>query len=264
MNNTERTSISIIAKIGFVAKGMVYFTVGLLALQAAIGISGQPAGTKEAVREFLYQPFGMILLIFCIGGLLAHAIWRILQSIVDPEDRGGSTFTKLFRVVDFLTGLLYISFSYAAWQILQGLGTQSSDETTEVWVGKILVLPYGRWIVLFCALVILITGFYQFYAAYRGSFDYSFDKTAMSDSEITILRQFGRIGFSAWGIVYLMISYMFYQAAIYADQNEAGGLAEALSALGNQPYGFWILAVTSVGLIIYGIYLLVLSYYHKI
>lgn len=264
MNDTKRTSISIIAKVGFVAKGMVYFVVGLLALQAAIGISGQPASTKEAVQEFLYQPFGSILLIFCIGGLLAHAVWRILQSIIDPENRGDGAFTILFRAIDFLTGLLYISLSYAAWQILQGMNTQSSDQSTEVWVGEILVLPYGRWIVLFCALVILITGLYQFYAAYLGNFDHNFNKREMSESEISMLRQFGRIGFSAWGIVYCMISFMFYQAAIYANANEAGGLAEALNALNNQPYGFWILAITATGLIIYGIYLLVLSYYHKI
>ncbi|MDZ7694577.1 MAG: hypothetical protein U5K69_26225 [Balneolaceae bacterium] len=72
--------------------------------------------------------------------------------MIDPENRGDGAFTILFRVIDFLTGLLYISLSYAAWQILQGMNTQSSDQNTEVWVGKILVMPYGRWIVLYlCA-----------------------------------------------------------------------------------------------------------------
>ncbi len=86
----------------------------------------------------------------------------------------------------------------------------------------------------------------------------------MSKKEQKALRLMGRIGFSAWGIVYAMMGVLFYQAAIHYDASQAGGLSDALNALQKQPYGIVILGITAGGLIIYGLYLLVLSYYHRI
>ncbi|SMO94818.1 DUF1206 domain-containing protein [Fodinibius sediminis] len=43
-----------------------------------------------------------------------------------------------------------------------------------------------------------------------------------------------------------------------------GGLDQALRTLRDQPFGALVLGITAGGLIIYGIYLFVLSYYHKI
>jgi hypothetical protein len=258
------TILKAVARTGFVAKGFVYFLVGLLSLQAAIGLGGDAPSATQALEQIIYRPFGSILLIGIIIGLLAYSAWRILQAIFDPEDRGKETNVWFFRLIDFLTGCLYLSMSYAAWQILQGLHATSSDENTEVWVGRVLELPYGKWLVMVCAAVILIAGFYQFYSAWIASFDYSFDADRMSEFEKNMLRWLGRIGFFAWGIVYSMVSVMFYQAAITFNAEQAGGLAEALHALREQPFGIWILTITATGLIIYGVYLLVLSYYHKV
>ncbi len=264
MSANKQTFIRIIARVGFIAKGLVYFMVGLLALQTTIGIGGKTAGTKQALEEFIYQPFGSVLLIGCIIGLFAHAIWKILQSIIDPENRSKSKEVFLLRVVDFFTGLLYLSFSYAAWQIFRGLNIQSDSESTEIWVGKILELPFGKWLVLFIAFIIIVAGFYQFYSAYMANFDYRFDVQNMNKKERNTLRKLGQIGISAWGVVYCMLGVLFYQAAISFNAEEAGGLNDALNALGEQPFGVWILGTTAAGLMIYGIYLLILSYYHKI
>ena len=264
LSTSKRQWISAIARIGFVGKGIVYFMVGLLAMQAAIGMKAQATGTQQALQEFIFPPFGSIFLIACAVGLLAHAIWKIVQSIFDPVDRRENARVVVLRIVDFLTALLYISLSYAAWQILRGLNTQSSSQQTEVWVANVLKLPYGKWIVMLFAAIITIAGFYQFYAAYTAHFDAQFDKSRMNSQKQHLLRQLGRIGFSAWGIVYLMLGFLFYQAAIYYNANQAGGLADSLNALRAQPYGIWILGITSGGLLIYSLYLLTLSYYHKV
>ncbi len=256
--------IAAIARLGYVTKGLVYSFVGLLALQAALGMLGEAQGTKQALQEFIYRPFGNILLTGCIIGFFAHAVWRIIQGIADPENRDGGAGTLLLRAVDFLTGCLYLSLSYASWQLLQGLNTKSGDESAEVWVSKILELPYGNWLVLFCALVIFIAGLFQFYSAYTAGFDYSFDDQKMTEKEQKTLRVLGRIGIGAWGIVYCMVALLFYRAGMHFNADEAGGLAAALNALKAQPFGVWILGATAAGLLIYGVYLFVLSYYHKI
>lgn len=260
----KRKIVSFIARMGYVTKGFVYFFVGLLAMQAAIGITGEAQNTTQTLQEFIYKPFGNILIIGCMIGLFAHALWKILQGISDPEERKKGSGTTLFRVVDFFTGCLYLSMSYACWQILQGLNATDGDESTEVWVGKILVLPYGQWIVFLCAFIIILTGLFQFYSSYTANFDYSFDSNDMSEKERNWLSALGRIGISSWGIVYCMVGLLFYRAAVSFEADEAGGMAEALNGLREWPYGIWVLALTALGLIIYGIYLFVLSYYHKI
>jgi hypothetical protein len=264
MLSIKSIAISTVARMGYIAKGLVYFMVGLLTLQTTIGMGGQTSDATDALQEFIYQPFGSILLIAIMAGLIAHACWRIIQSIQDPENRGNSLQVRFFRVIDFLTGCLYISMSYAAWQILQGLGAQDSDQNTEVWVGRILELPYGKWLVMFCAVVILVGGLYQFYSAWTAGFEYSFDNSKMSNAEQNTLRTLGRIGISAWGVVYCMVAYLFYNASVTFDADEAGGLSQALATLRDQPFGTWALGITSAGLITYGVYLLVLSYYHKV
>lgn len=264
MTTQKKTILTFIARVGFVAKGVVYFIVGLLAFQTTIGMGESSGSTKQALQEFIYRPFGSILLIGCALGLLAHAIWRMIQGIIDPDNLGADISSIFFRVIDFIIGCLYLSFAYAAWQIFRGLQTKSSSESTEVWISKILDLPFGKWLVLFCALIVLIIAGYQFYSAYVANFDYSFDIQSMNKKEQQILRLMGRIGYSAWGIVYSMMAILFYQAAVHYDASEAGGLSDALNALQKQPYGIWILGITAAGLIVYGLYLLILSYYHRI
>lgn len=264
MSSVKSTAISAIARTGYIAKGLVYFMVGLLTLQTTLGMGGETSDATNAFKELISQPFGTIMLFGIMLGLIAHAIWRILEGLIDPEDRGDGAQVVFFRIIDFLVGCLYLSVSYAAWQILQGLDTQSGDESTKVWVGKILELPYGMWLVLFCALVILIGGLYQFYAAYNANFDDAFDYEEMNRKEQKTLRWLGRIGTGAWGVVYCMVAYLFYNAAVTFDADEAGGLDQALKTLGDQPYGTLVLGITACGLIIYGIYLFVLSFYHKI
>ncbi|NBC66874.1 MAG: DUF1206 domain-containing protein [Bacteroidetes bacterium] len=260
----KSTAISTIARAGYIAKGMVYFMVGLLTFQTTIGMGGETSDATNALQEFIYQPFGTVLLFCIMIGLLAHAVWRILEAVIDPENRGGGGQIIFFRGIDFLVGCLYISMSYAAWQILQGLGAESGDQSTEVWVGKILVLPYGKWLVMVCAVVIFLGGIYQFYSAWSANFEESFDSENMSSNEKNTLRWLGRIGISAWGVVYCMVAYLFYNASVTFDADKAGGLSDALNTLREQPFGTWMLGITAGGLITYGIYLLVLSYYHKI
>ncbi len=264
MISAKLIAISTIARTGYIAKGLVYFMVGLLTLQTAIGMGGETSDATNALQEFINQPFGTILLFGIMVGLIAHAAWRILQGVIDPEKRGDGAQIILFRMIDFLVGCLYISLSYAAWQILQGLNAQSEDQSTEVWVGKILELPYGKWLVMFCAVVIFIGGLYQFYSAWSANFDTSFDFGKMSSKEKKTLRWLGRIGIGAWGVVYCMVAYLFYNASVTFDAEAAGGLDQALRTLRERPFGTQALGITSGGLITYGIYLLVLSYYRKI
>ncbi len=60
-----------LARFGYVAYGMVYVLVGVLALQAAFGGGGGATGQEGALRSILLAPLGRVLLCMVALGLLA-------------------------------------------------------------------------------------------------------------------------------------------------------------------------------------------------
>jgi len=83
-----RCGAAIIFRAGYAAKGMVSLIVGGLAVLAALKLGGPATGTTGAIREWVGQPFGGILLIVLALGLLGHVVWRLTQAIGDAEDKG--------------------------------------------------------------------------------------------------------------------------------------------------------------------------------
>src|SRR5688572_28767467 len=87
-----------VARIGLIARGVVYLIVGGLTLMAAIGASGAVADKNTAIAAVGQQPLGTVSLILVAIGLLAYALWRLVRAAFDPEHTAEGTkgaFTRL-------------------------------------------------------------------------------------------------------------------------------------------------------------------------
>ena len=73
------TGLTLLARGGYAARGLVYLIIGVLALLAARG-SGQPADSHDSLEALLAQPFGHFLVGLVVVGLVAFAAWRILPT----------------------------------------------------------------------------------------------------------------------------------------------------------------------------------------
>ena len=80
--------IELLARVGFLVKGVLYIVVGALALQVAARTGGRVTGTRGALTTVLGQPFGRTLLLVAAIGLLGYAVWRVLQGLFDPDRLG--------------------------------------------------------------------------------------------------------------------------------------------------------------------------------
>src|SRR5699024_7601175 len=120
-------------------------------------------------------------------------------------------------------------------------GAQGSGESSKIWFSKILTIPGGNGIIMTIGVVIFIIGIYQFYYAFSDGFDYRIDYDSSALVTEHIVRVLAKIGNSAWGIVYLMVGFLVFQAGLHGNPKQAGGLGKALSALQKQPYGQWVL-----------------------
>ncbi|HEU4538526.1 MAG TPA: DUF1206 domain-containing protein, partial [Polyangiaceae bacterium] len=63
-----------LARLGFIARGALYITVGALALMAAFGLGGQITTNRGALSHLAEQPFGGFLLGLVALGLAGYAL----------------------------------------------------------------------------------------------------------------------------------------------------------------------------------------------
>jgi hypothetical protein len=74
----------------------------------------------------------------------------------------------------------------------------------------------------------------------------------------------GCLGYATLGVLSLMVGYSLVQVAVEYDPSEAGGWDQALWLLAGLGEGRWLLAVAAVGLMLYGLYFMLLVRYRKL
>ncbi|BAY07190.1 DUF1206 domain-containing protein [Calothrix sp. NIES-2098] len=248
-----------LARLGYVSKGVVYGIVGLLAAQVAFGTGGKTTDTKGALQTLVEQPFGKFVLALVAIGLIGYVIWRFVQAIKDPENKGVAK-----RVGYAMNGVIYGSLAYSAVQILLGSGGGSNSNSTQDWTARLLSQPFGQWLVGTMGALIIGFGFYQFYKAYTAKFRRKLNLTELSNTERNWVMGICRFGLIARGIVFCIIGWFLIQAATQYNAQAAGGLDEALQTLAQQPYGPWLLGFVALGLIAYGIYMAIKARYSQL
>src|SRR5205807_7438281 len=69
------------ARLGLIARGVVYAIVGVLAFKLAVGSGGKTESQTGALHTVAHQPLGEVLLIVLAVGLAAYAIWRLIEGL---------------------------------------------------------------------------------------------------------------------------------------------------------------------------------------
>src|SRR6266496_5250422 len=71
----------VLPRVGYAAVGLLYITVGFLAARIAfLGSRDRVAGMQGALRALLSQTEGAWIVAAMAAGLLAFAIWRLMQT----------------------------------------------------------------------------------------------------------------------------------------------------------------------------------------
>ena len=265
VTNEARPWVVFLARLGYFAKGIVYFVIGLLALKAAYGVGNPKIQPQDALNSLVTQPFGRVLLWIVAIGLVGYVLWMFVRALMDPEHKGNDLKGLVIRGADIVSGIGYGIIAATAFQILL-TSRQSSSGSGSIkdWTAKAMQVPFGRWAIGIVGLIIIGVGIFHFYRAYKADFMKELQRGRLDKSQKELIRRIGQIGITARGIVYLVIGIFLAQAAWTYNPNKAAGLGEALQAIARQPYGAYLLGFVAVGLIAYGIYAMLLSMYRRI
>jgi Domain of Unknown Function (DUF1206) len=253
-----------LARFGIASKGVVYAIAGILATGTALGVGGKITDTTGVLQTIVTQPFGKFLLSLIAIGLIGYVIWRFVQAITDPENKGRDAKGIAQRVGYALNGVIYAGLAFTAVKLALGTGGAGNSNASQDWTARLLAQPFGQWLVGMVGVFILGTGFYQLYEAYKAKFRRELRWGEMSQTERTWVTRLGRFGLAARGIVFGVTGLFFIIAARQSDPTEVRGLGGVLAAIAQQPYGPWLLGLVALGLIAYGIYMLVQARYRRV
>ena len=250
-----------LARAGFVARGLVYGVIGLLAFDLAVGHGGKITNQQGAMRTLEQQPFGHLLLVLVAAGLAGYAIWRLFRAILGHGPEGADRGVE--RLGALGSGIVYAVFCAIAVTLLLGSSPGSSGNAKQTTSG-VFGWPAGHWLIGIAGLVMLGVAVYQLIRGLRRKFLDDSKTEQMPPAVKTWISWFGTVGHLARAIVFALVGLFLLKAAIDYKANEAIGLDGALAKLYHQTYGPWILGLVAAGLIAFGIFSLTEARYRRI
>jgi hypothetical protein len=251
-----------LARSGFVARGVIYGIIGVLAIKLAVGTGGTTTNQQGALKTIAHQPFGKVLLILVAVGLAGYALWRLLHALLG---HGPEASDSTFERVDALgSGIGYAGLCAIAFEILLGSGSSGGSGNASNSTAGVFGWPGGTWLVGIAGAIMIGIGLYQ---GYRGlSKDFLEDsKTEQMSARIrNWIEWIGSFGHLSRMVVFGLIGIFMIKAAIDYDPNKAVGLDGALAKLAHASYGSFLLGIVAAGLIAFGVYSLSDARYRRI
>lgn len=144
-----------LARVGYVAKALLYITIGLVAAGAAFGPGRKTTDTQGALRVVHGMMFGRVVLLVVAAGLMGYAVWRVVEAVMDPALGwvvGLSRFGIAARGVVFC--LIGFFLARAASQ-------QDAGEVGGVRESLRVLASIGRWPFVVVALGLIAYGMYE-------------------------------------------------------------------------------------------------------
>ena len=250
----SNSKLEFLERVGYVARGVLYAAMGLLALGIVLGTSsGQATDLSGSLVFLIGNPFGKVVLIAMIIGLAAYSLWGFVRAIYDPLHRGHDASGIMARLGFVSSAVSYAAIAFFALQILLGAGAAPGDSTQKT-ATSLLAHPFGGWLTIVIGVVSLGIGVGQFVEAYRATFAHDLKSAEMSASEKRIAVGLGRFGMFARGVTFLVIGWFLIQAGVHNDPGQAHGFGGAFLFLLAEPYGKLLLGVIALGFVALGLH----------
>jgi uncharacterized protein DUF1206 len=263
---------TLLARLGYAAKGIVFVIVGALSARVAVGGGGSTSAgastidRQTALKAIYQQPFGKFLLLVLAIGLFGYALYCLTRAVLDTEHEGTEGKGILKRISYAVVAFSYGGLAIAAGKLAFGSGNggKSSNASTRDWTSQLLDKPFGMWLVILAGIVVLGYAVGEEVKAYKASFMKKLDTASMSRRVRDFIEAAGRVGSAARGVVFAIIGIFLIVAAVHHNAGQAKGLGGALAELAKHSYGQATLAVVAVGLIAYGLFCMAQARYRRI
>jgi Domain of Unknown Function (DUF1206) len=240
-----------LARAGFVARGVMYGLIGIIAVEIAVGHSHQQADRSGAVRLVAATPVGSVILWLLVLGFAGMTLWRLSEAIWGAAGPDGHKATS--RLGSLGRAVIYAVITYGILKFALGLGAPAStNKQSEDLTATALKYPGGQALVAVVGAVIAIAGLVLMYQSWKARFLRRMRMGAASVTTRKTVTRLGQIGGVARGAVFVTIGIFLAVAAVDAKPAEAKGIDSGLLVFAHTPLGPWLLVLVAVGLIMFG------------
>ena len=250
---TNSRTLELMARAGFAVSGLLHVLVGTIAIGLAVGKGGR-ADVSGAVAELASQPAGPLLLWVSFAACIALALWQASDAIFDY----GNLPSKEKASRKFQAGaqaVVYAAFAFTFVSFARGSGKDNRESASDMTV-TLMKAPGGVLLLVLIGAAVAITGIVYAVRGFRKSFEKRINLPSSPGARKGV-RGLGIAGYVAKGVALFVTGLLVVIAAVTAHPQESTGLDGALKGLREQPFGVYLLAAVGLGLICYGVYMVV-------
>ncbi len=216
---------TLLVRLGYAARGLVYLLLGYLALSTA----GKAQDGQNAVFDLLQDvPLGTPLLYLVALGLLAYALFKLVDAASNLENHGDDATGKAKRLGSAASGLTHLILAYTAFQFAQGDKQQASEGGggAQQSAGSLLTWDMGPLLLGLIGVGFLVGAAMQAKSAYTANF-----MKRVGGGAPDYVKPIGRAGHAARAVIFFVIGWSLVRSAWFSQSGEVKGLGDAIVGL---------------------------------
>lgn len=260
VNLTVATAIELAARAGYVARGFLYISMGVIALFTAIGLRRSAADGLGAILELADGPLGFLWLGTVGAALIGFAIWRAAQVVLDVDRQGSKPAAIFSRIGQAISGVVYAGLAWSVFELLD-VAEHVRRNGASSQAAEILGWPGGEWVLIAAGLFVVGCGIGNLVQSVVSDFG---RRLGCPEHTRAWADWVGRAGYCARGIAFLPLGLFLVEAGLDLEPQHARDFGQALQSLQGQPFGDWVLGMTAAGLVGFGLYALIEARYRRI
>src|SRR5262249_36103771 len=254
----QRSTLTVVARLGFAARGLIYLLVGSFAVAAALGLGQQPHGIMDAVSALIDTRLQTVLAaviglgLGCLAGYFAiRGFWHCC--------RGGGVQHWLFAAGMLGDALIYGVGMISVLGLVVGWHPDGEAEAQSgsAWT---LVQQYGRIVSGFVGLLILACGIGV--VAWVMARDVE-DDVDFQEHEKQVIEPIARYGLAGRGVAAALVGIYWMSAAIHEEPSRAHELGGALQTVQQTSRGWLLLLPLGVAFAASALFDFVEALYHR-
>ncbi|QZH74777.1 MAG: DUF1206 domain-containing protein [Erythrobacter sp.] len=245
-----------LVRLGYFSRAVLYSVLGLIALTSAERIAEGTNGIFQAIEGY---PAGTAILWLMVVGLTAYALFRFTSTAFDIENNGSDTKGWATRVGHAGSGIGHLALAWSAYQFAStaGNGGGSGGDGAQEAAAGVLSVNFGGVVLGLLGVAFLATALFQFKKGISGSFMHRISGAAPDAT-----RWLGGAGYCARGVVYGVIGWSLFKAGFMSGgSQQVKTLGDAVASLAGEGIVF---TLTAIGLLLFGLFSLVLARYRII
>jgi hypothetical protein len=254
----EHPGVVTVARTGWVAKGLVYGLVGVLAMPIAFGsprVGGetpdQEASQTGAIARIAESSAGKAALWAVAIGLGLYVLWRIVSILLPAENTAKVWATRAGYA---LSALIYVALAWSAISFARqdSASSETEDSRVDKFSRSLMEQSGGRLLVGVLGVALIAVGAYFVHRGATASFRDDLRGGGVGPLSNRQIVRLGQVGWCARGAMMALVGFFVIRAAVRFSPDEAEGLDGSLRQLADTSWGTLMVVAIGIGLLIYG------------